>query len=137
MSSIITFSTGRVVKSPRDNYFNNREVTEEDLINLAIQNPILVAGPGCTNRSIAKEELNQLIKDIKLVISLLWKIPIEKYRKFMNGVRLATLSIYNLRTDFGLGYYLMVSSIESVAQMAIKRKSTKSIHVNASGKIEL
>lgn len=125
LSSIISFCTGRVVKSPRDNYFNNREITDQDLVTLAIQNPILIAGPGCTNKILSKDELEKIKKDLKLVINLLRKLPIDKYRKFMSAIRLSALSIYNLRTDFALGYYLMASSIESIAQMAIKRKSKK------------
>lgn len=125
LSSIMSFCIGRVVKSPRDNYFCNREITEEDLITLAIQNPILVAGPGCTNKTISKYELEKLKKDLNLLINLLTKLPIDKYREFMSAIRLSALSIYNLRSDFALGYYLMSSSIESISQIAIKRKSKK------------
>lgn len=125
LSSIISFYTGRVVKSPRDNYLRNRDITEADLIMLAIQNPILIAGPGCTNVRLSKDELEKIKKDLNLLIHLLWELPIDKYRKFMNSIRLSALSIYSVRADFALGYYLMSSSIESIAQVAIKRKSKK------------
>lgn len=125
LSSIISFYTGRVVKSPRDNYFHNREISRDELIILAIQNPILVAGPGSVNRYISKADLEIMMKDLNEIINLLWKIPIDKYREFMYAIRLSALSIYNSRTDFALGYYLMASSIESIAQIAIKRKSKK------------
>lgn len=125
LSSVISFCTGRVVKSPRDNYFHNREISEDELISLAIQNPILVAGPGAVNSYVSKSDLEEYIKEVDKTITLLWKIPIKKYKEFMYAIRLATLSIYNLREDFALSYYLMCSSIESIAQRAIKIKSQK------------
>lgn len=125
LSSVMSFYTGRVVKSPRDNYFHNKEITNDELISLSIQNPILVAGPGAVNSYIPKAELDIMMKELNEIINLLWKIPIKKYREFMYAIRLSALSIYNLRTDFALGYYLMASSVESIAQIAIKRKSIK------------
>lgn len=125
LSSIISFYTGRVVKSPRDNYLRNRDITEADLVMLAIQNPILIAGPGCTHVRLLKDELEKIKKGLSLLIHLLWKLPIDRYRNFMNSIRLSALSIYTMRSDFALGYYLMSSSIESIAQVAIKRKSKK------------
>ncbi|MDM8129961.1 hypothetical protein QUW38_04055 [Clostridium butyricum] len=125
LSSVMSFYTGRSIKSPRDNYFHNREITHDELIGLAIKNPILVAGPGAVNRYISKTDLEVMMKDLNDIIKLLWKIPIDRYREFMYAIRLSALSIYNLRTDFALGYYLMASSIESIAQIAIKRKSKK------------
>lgn len=125
LSSIMSFYTGRVVKSPRDNLFSKREIREDDLKCLAIQNPTLIAGPGFVNNIISKADVEIMIKDLDDIINLLWEISIDKYRKIMYAVRLAALSIYNVRTDFALGYYLMTSSIESIAQIAIKRKSKK------------
>lgn len=125
LSSIISFYTGRVVKSPRDNYLRNRDITQEDLIMLAIQNPILIAGPGFRNVRLSKDELEKIKKDLNLLIHLLWELPINIYRNFMSSIRLSALSIYSVRSDFALGYYLMSSSIESIAQVAIKRKSKK------------
>lgn len=125
LTSVMSFGTGRVIKSPRDNYFHNKEISRDELISLAIQNPILVAGPGSVNTYVSKADLEIMIKNLNGIINLLWKIPIDKYRDFMYAIRLSALSIYNLRTDFALGYYLMVSSIESIAQIAIKRKSKK------------
>ena len=125
LSSVISFCTDRVVKSPRYNYFHNREISEDELISLAIQNPILVAGLGAANSYVSKSYLEEYIKEVDKTITLLWKIPIKKYKEFMYAIRLATLSLYNLREDFALSYYLMCSSIESIAQSAIKRKSQK------------
>ncbi len=43
----------------------------------------------------------------------------------MQAIRLVHLSIINKRDDFGLGYLLVVSAIESVAQKAIKREKVR------------
>jgi hypothetical protein len=125
LSSVISYHTGRVVKSPRNNYLSNRKLNDNDLKSLAIQNPVLVAGPGCVNTYISKERLSIIEKELSEIIGLLWNMPTNKYREFMYAIRLSALSNDNLRNDFALAYYLRSSSIESVAQIAIKRKSEK------------
>jgi hypothetical protein len=86
-------------------------------------NPILTSGPGANKVHLSNEKL--LCLEIKNFINLLHNIEYEKYVKLMQSIRMINLSISNKRDDFGLAYFLSVSAIESIAQIAIKRENVK------------
>ncbi|EMA7400539.1 hypothetical protein [Bacillus thuringiensis] len=121
LSAIISFVFGRPVKAPRDGYLvREKELDENLLYELAIQHPILTAGPGAHSTRIHKNELNELYNELKKVITFLYDIPFKKYTEFMQSIRLVHLAFLNQREDFALGYYLLVSAIEPFLQKAVK-----------------
>jgi len=129
LAAIISFVMGRPCQSTRDDHLcHQQEVTEYDLRELAIQHPILVAGPGGISPRLSQERLDEYMSTIKSFINTLHSIPFKKYVSVMQAVRLVHLSILNKRNDFGLAYLLLISAIESIAQQAINRKRVKKSH---------
>ncbi|TKI87282.1 hypothetical protein FC699_29505 [Bacillus wiedmannii] len=129
LSAITSFIFGRPVKAPRDGYLiGEKELDENSLYEIAIQYPILTAGPGCHSTIIHKDELNELYNELKKVIAFLYDAPFEDYKKFMRSIRLVHLAFLNQREDFALGYYLLVSAIEPFLEKAIKDREVISKH---------
>ncbi|KIQ85204.1 hypothetical protein RT27_20350 [Bacillus sp. L_1B0_5] len=129
LSAITSFIFGRPVKAPRDGYLiGEKELDENSLYEIAIQYPILTAGPGCHSTRIHKDELSELYNELKKVIAFLYDAPFEVYKKFMRSIRLVHLAFLNQREDFALGYYLLVSAIEPFLEKAIKDKEVISKH---------
>jgi hypothetical protein len=129
LSTIISFVSMKDCKSTRDDYLCRRtELSESDLLQLAILHPILTAGPGCTHTSISQTKQLQMQVDISDIISKLMSLEYKKYRLVMQSLRLIQLSTSTKRDDFGLAYLLAVSAIESVAQKAISRNKVKKKH---------
>ncbi|WP_218924516.1 hypothetical protein [Bacillus cereus] len=121
LSAIISFVFGRPVKAPRDGYLvREKELDENLLYEIAIQHPILTAGPGAHSTRIHKNELSELYNELEKVITFLYDVPFKKYIEFMQSIRLVHLAFLNQREDFALGYYLLVSAIEPFLQKAIK-----------------
>lgn len=121
LSAIISFIALKPCKSTRGGRLCKRkQLSKEDLHQLALFNPILTAGNGSEQTSLSKEKEDAICKEVKYVIDLLNKIDYKRYRIVMQSVRMVHLSLINKRDDFGLAYLLVVSSIESVAQKAIK-----------------
>ena len=126
LASIISFITGKSCQSTRDDYLCRREdLTESEKHQLALRNPILTAGPGSTQTSLAKETENEYKNSVVELIKKLHSIDYKNYKVTMQAIRLVHLSTMNKRDDFGLGYLLVVSAIESVAQKAIKREKVR------------
>lgn len=124
LSSIVSFITLKVCKSPRDYWlYAKEELMDNDYFSLALNNSVLVTGPGSvrSNLSNAKE----LGEEIRKLIDLLQSVEYKKYLIFIQSIRMIHLSLINHREDFGLGYFLVVSAIESIAQNAIKRDNVK------------
>jgi hypothetical protein len=129
LSTIVSFVSLKDCKSTRDDYLCRRaELSESDLLQLAILHPILSAGPGFTHTSISEAKQLQLQDEVSAVISKLMSLEDKKYRLVMQSFRLIHLSISTKRDDFGLAYLLAVSAIESVAQKAISRNKVKIKH---------
>jgi hypothetical protein len=129
LSTIVSFVSLKDCKSTRDDYLCRRaELSESDLLQLAIFHPILSAGPGFTHTSISEAKQLQLQDEVSAVISKLMSLEYKKYRLVMQSFRLIHLSISTKRDDFGLAYLLAVSAIESVAQKAISRNKVKIKH---------
>lgn len=126
LSAIISFISLKNCKSTRDGYLCMREsLTQQDFLELAIMNPILTSGSGANNVRLSNENEKLLCLEIKNFINLLHNIEYGKYIKLMQSIRMINLSISNKRDDFGLAYFLAVSAIESIAQIAIKRENVK------------
>ncbi len=123
LASVFSFATRRPVKAPSDGYISRRANLDESSLNeLAIQFPVLTAGPGAHETSISKETLNRMYEKLKETFKMLYGIPYEFYENSMQSIRLVHLSHLNKRDDFGLAYYLLVSSMETIAKKAVKRK---------------
>jgi hypothetical protein len=128
LSSVISFAIGRPVKSPRDFYLFRKKLTNDDWLSLGIQFPVLVAGPGAHESSLAKGEISKYHEKIKDFISVLYRMPYERYVDFMQAVRLVHLAQLNHRDDFALAYSLLIAAIESIARIAIPRDLVKDKH---------
>lgn len=129
LSAIISFVTGKTCKSTRDDYLCRRDhLSEHEIHQLALMNPILTAGPGCTHTLLSEERQTILGDEIRQLIERLHAVDYHVYRTVMQSIRLVHLSLANKRDDFGLAYLLVVSAIESVAQKAIKRDKVKEKH---------
>jgi hypothetical protein len=126
LASIASFSTGRLCKSTRDDYLCTREqFSDEDLLQLALLHPVLVAGPGAVHSTLSSGRRKEYEKAISLLITRLHSLPYKTYVVLMQAIRLVHLSLLNKRDDFGLAYLMIVSAIESVAQHAVKRDDVK------------
>ena len=123
LASIVSFVTGRVCGSPRDGYLCRRDqLTDHDLSELALQHPILIAGPGCVHTSLSRERINSYYRAISALIEKLISVKRDTYLIAMQAIRLVHLSLLNKRNDFGLAYLLLVSAIETVAQESHKKR---------------
>lgn len=129
LASIFSFSTGRTCGSTRDGYLCRRQqLSEQDLTQLAIQHPVLTAGPGGVYTSISKKRLEIYQGVVTALIKKLLSAPYNTYLVAMQAIRLVHLSLSAKRNDFGLAYLLIVSAIETVAQKAVKRNDVKNIN---------
>ena len=129
LSTIVSFVSMKDCKSTRDDYLCRRaELSESDLLQLAILHPILTAGPGFTHTSISQAKQLEMQAEVSEIIKDLMSLEYKKYRIVMQSLRLVHLSTSVKRNDFGLSYLLAVSAIESVAQKAISRDKVKEKH---------
>lgn len=121
LSAIVTFITGRVCKSTRDDHLCNIETLEShQLLELAALHPIRTSGPGGTQSYPSTTTLDRYKSETFNLITQLNGAPYLIYMSAMQAIRLAHLSQLNKREDFGLGYLLIVSAIEAIAQFAFK-----------------
>lgn len=119
LSAIVTLITGHVCKSTRDDRLCNFETLEKhQLLELAALHPIRTAGPGATKSFPSTKTLDQYQNETSKLITQLNRVPYLTYISTMQAIRLAHLSQLNKREDFGLGYLLIVSAIEAIAQFA-------------------
>jgi len=129
LASVISFALRRPVKAPRDGYITRREhLDENSLVELAIQFPILTAGPGAHDTRLSEESSTNMYENLQKTINIIYDIPYEIYNIAMQSIRLFHLSQMNKRDDFGLSYFLLVSSIEPIAAKAIRRKTVAYKH---------
>ena len=129
LSSVFSFVTGRPIKATRDDYLYRREVLDESsMLELAVQHPVLTAGPGSHDTRLSEEYFQKLRTEIQETVRLLFDLPYGLYKTIMQSIRLVHLAHLNKRDDFGLGYYLLISSMEPVARDAIRRKDVAPKH---------
>lgn len=129
LATIVSFATGKLCKSTRDDYLNRREeLRSKDLLELALMHPVLVAGPGCVHVSLSSGRRREHQRSVSELIKRLHSVPRKTYVLLMQAIRLVYLSLLNKRDDFGLAYLLIVSAIESVAQLAVKREHVRKAH---------
>ncbi|WP_242272166.1 hypothetical protein [Bacillus cereus group sp. BfR-BA-01310] len=120
LSSLISFVTSRPAKAPRDSY--------PGLLNydaLALILPNKVAGTGAVSTTIPEKKIQQFTSELDEIVNILHELPYEDYEKFMQAIRLINLAHINKRDDFALAYYLLVSAIEAIAQIAILPEITE------------
>lgn len=130
LTTIITFATGRLCKSPRDDTLSHMgELREKDYFELSLTHPVLVGGIGSVDTDISEGNLQEFEANIVDLISKLNKLPHKKYTTIMEAMRLIHLSHANKKDDFGLAYLLVISAIEAVSQHAIKRDKFKKKHL--------
>lgn len=123
LSAVVSFITGRSIKAPRDGYTSGSQQLDENTVHeLAIQHPILAAGPGSHDTRISLATTAEIKSQLEEAIQLLFNLPYDLYITLMQSIRLIHLAHINKREEFGLGYYLLVSAIEPIATLAIKRK---------------
>ncbi|MFF5400938.1 hypothetical protein ACFY5J_27050 [Peribacillus butanolivorans] len=122
LASVISFVSGRPVKSPRDGYTSSEELDQQTLSELAIKFPIISSGTGTHDIRLSNDSHSKLKENLHEIMILLYSVPYELYKTVMQSIRLVHLAHLNKREDFGLGYYLLVSAVEPIATEAIKRK---------------
>ncbi|WP_074596258.1 hypothetical protein [Bacillus cereus] len=127
LSTVMSFIFRRAITAPRDQFFSwSKEI---DVTKYAMHHPILTAGPGAHKIVIPEERLEELYRELQEFVKLLCDvIPYKKYTEVMQSIRLVQLAFLNMREDFALSYYLLISSIEPFARKAIKRKRVVSKH---------
>jgi hypothetical protein len=129
LAAVFSFVSGRPVKAPRDGYLTYRKQLDEySLSQLALQFPVLTAGPGAHDTRLSHKGVMELYEKLQEMIQILFSAPYKLYVVSMQSIRLVQLAHLNKRDDFGLAYYLLVSSIEPFATKAIKRKEVVEIH---------
>lgn len=126
LSAIVTFVTGRICKSPRDEFqHRGDELSEDDLDLLALQLPIRTAGSGHVSTHLSAPTLEEYHHLLDTTIKKLNEIPYKYYVIIMQAIRLIHLSKLNKKDDFGLAYFLIISAIETIAVHAIREKPYK------------
>jgi hypothetical protein len=126
LSAIFSFGSGKLFKAPRDeDLCRKKNLSSDDLNELAILNPILTAGPGCVLPNLSHERRNIIKEQIGKIAEMLLAVDYDCYETAMQSMRLVHLSLANKRDDFGLAYLLIVAAIEAVAQKAITRDKVK------------
>lgn len=120
LSSIISFAIGRPVKAPKHNYYLiGRPYLEDELHSIF---PIVTAGAGAHDTILSNETEQSYISNIEETVNTLIKLPYEEYILFMQSIRLVHLAHLNYREDFALGFYLLISAIETAAQQETSKR---------------
>ena len=126
LASIFSFVSLKVCKSTRDNFaFRGPDLSASKYQQLALSHPILLGGPGANHVSISESKQELICSELFGLIKMLMEIDYKSYCIVLQSIRLFHLSLSSLRDDFGLAYLLVVSAIESVAQIAIKRNQVR------------
>ncbi|MCA1215032.1 MULTISPECIES: hypothetical protein [Bacillus amyloliquefaciens group] len=133
LAAVFSFASGRPVKAPRDlrTITSTEQLNNTSMKDIAVQFPIITAGTGAHNVHISSRELSDIYGGLKETIDILFDLSYKQYTLAMQSIRLVHLANMNKRDDFGLAYYLLVSSIETLSSKAIKRsKVIPDIHPN-------
>lgn len=119
VSTLFSFVSGTPAAAPRGNVFAGmRELCEYELSDISYCLPVDEAGPKAVKKYSVETQVAIRDSLICLCKSLL-SVEYERYVECFQAVRLVALSIKTKRDDFGLGYLLVVSALESVAQRTI------------------
>ncbi|MBI2988259.1 MAG: hypothetical protein HYY45_15945 [Deltaproteobacteria bacterium] len=130
LTTALSFATGRPIKSPRDPYWIVSAEASVDPKAVAIQFPVLVAGPGARDYQISAPFLTSYEKAAARALDVLRVLPLPAYERTLQAMRLVHLALLNHRDDFALSYFLLVSSLEAIAQLAIPRSEVITRHTN-------
>ncbi|MED3986962.1 hypothetical protein P4646_23335 [Peribacillus simplex] len=125
IGSLVSFITSRPVKTARDSFFKEDINTEEGLRERGIYFPVKTTGTGFTNTQISQTRIDNYYTELSELTDLLYRIPYDDYIRFMQAIRLLNLGHINKREEFSLSYYLLVSALESIAQLAIPIERVK------------
>ncbi|MCM3195822.1 hypothetical protein [Priestia megaterium] len=127
VGSLVSFIVSRPVKTARDSFFMKDIDTDEGLKERGMYFPIKMSGTGFTNTQLSKDRSDRYYDELLELTQLLYKIPYKDYKRFMQAIRLVNLGHINKREEFSLSYYLMVSAVESIAQLAIPIERSKDL----------
>jgi hypothetical protein len=127
VSAILTFTTGSLFVAPKQLAFDEK-LSHFDELEYAIQLPRVVVGPGAADSSRSMIFHNTMYPKVQEFITDLFSCEYDIYFSVMRSVRLFQLSVKNHPFDFGTAYLLLVSSIESIAQLAVSRDDVKEGH---------
>lgn len=123
IGTLFSFVFSRPVVSLRDNLIRGMS-DEDNAERIALLYPATHAR-GTNGNSFSRKTVIKKYEEMKELITNLLSLPYNKYAEFMRSMRLINLSHNYLRDDFALSYYLQISAIESVAQLAITRNKVK------------
>ncbi|KOC22994.1 MULTISPECIES: hypothetical protein [Bacillus amyloliquefaciens group] len=134
LAAVFSFVSGRPVKAPRElkpRTSTTEQIDKSTLKDIAIHFPVKTAGTGSSNVRISNAELSNIYGRLREMIDILFGLSYKQYTLAMQSIRLVHLAHMNKRDDFGLAYYLLVSSIETVSSLAIKKnKVISNTHPN-------
>lgn len=126
VSALVSFTLMRPAKSPRsDLLFRGRELTEDVLLPIGLQFPVVIVGIDAHDTRLSNQTLENYGRSLAKATSLLCALPYSQYERVIRAMRLVQLAHNNMRDDFSLAYYLIVSAIETVAQKAIQKEEVK------------
>lgn len=128
LAAVLSFTTERPCKSTRDGYRSREPLAPAHLTEMPLTHPVLMAGPGCMYPHLTTESRTNLSKGTEPLVAVLGEAVDKEYLALMQAIRLVHLSLLNKRDDFGVAYLLLVSAIESVAQLAVTRNDVRQTH---------
>lgn len=127
LGSLVSFVASRPVKAPRDDIADIVPSDSIDYKTLALLFPNKLYGTHAVDTFLSKEKIQGISSELTEIVEMLYAFPYDEYKKFMQSIRLINLAHNNKREDFALAYYLLVSAIESIAQMAILKKENPQV----------
>lgn len=132
LSSLISFIALVPSKSPRNTHYLDvnslDEISDKCIEDVAFTLPFIMYGTGASKTRLTTDEEDQIIRELRELIEILNNVDRKLYEVGIQAIRLIHLSILTKRDDFGLGYLLLISAIEAVAQKAINEKVFKETH---------
>jgi hypothetical protein len=116
LAAVLSFATGRAIKSACESVGDFQDLRGNSFHRTALQLPFALSGNTAPDWRLAPETADDLCSKAADAIKVLKGIPYECYSQVMPSIRLVQLAHLNVRHDFGLGYYLLASAIETLAQ---------------------
>jgi hypothetical protein len=129
VAALVSFSLARPVRSPRNDWlFARAPLNDDKLRALAVQGPILIAGPGAHTSQVSPDTLAAYARRVEEVVDIVARLSHEEKILFLRAFRLVQLAHNSVRDDFSLAYYLLVSAIEILATAAVTRDELHEVH---------
>lgn len=126
LSCILSTVCQLPVKSPKDVTLHIPiPIPDFYLYDLILRNPIQHTGPMSSSTRMSQKRQQNFAAEAKALIELLLIVDYKSYLIAMRAIRQVYLSIINFKEDYGLGYLMAVSAIETVAQAALSRDKVK------------